>query len=61
MQGHSGRTPSALVIGAVALLGAICLLLVAAPGTEGVVLLVGGVVTVILYAAGYLLQRRLHW
>jgi hypothetical protein len=61
MQAHSGRNLSTLVIGIVALFGAMGLVLVVAPGTEGMVLLVGGTASVVLYAAWYVLERRLHW
>ncbi len=49
MRTHPGRTLSALVIGSVAVLGALGLVLAVEPGTAPAIILVGAVAGLVLY------------
>jgi uncharacterized membrane protein len=61
MRTHPGRTLSVLVIGSVAVLGALGLVLAAEPDAAPAILLVGVVASLILYGVMYLIERRRHW
>ena len=61
-----GRAASRWMIGVVAVAVVLAVLFAVAWGSaseevRGLILIVAGVVTVIVYAAGYVLVRRLHW
>jgi hypothetical protein len=60
MRRHPGRTLIVLVVAA-AVLGAICLVGVVAPGAQPASLLVGAVVYLITIPLWYVVQRRRHW
>jgi F0F1-type ATP synthase assembly protein I len=58
---HPGQTLGTLVMGTIAVLAAIGLVLVSVPGSEPVVLVVGLLAGLALYAAMYVVRRRRHW
>jgi hypothetical protein len=58
---HPGRTLGWLSIVGVAILAAIALVLVVVPGAEPAVVAVGAVATLVIYAVGYVIERRRHW
>jgi hypothetical protein len=61
MRTHPGRTLIVLVIGSVAVLGALGLLFTVEPGTAPAIILVGAVAGLILYGVMYVFGRRRHW
>ena len=61
MRTHPGRTLSVLVIGSVAVLGALGLVLAVEPDAAPAILLVGVVAVLILYGVMYVIERRRHW
>ena len=61
MRTHPGRTLSVLVIGSVAVLGAVGLVLAAEPDAAPAILLIGVVASLILYGVMYVIERRRHW
>jgi hypothetical protein len=61
MRTHPGRTLSVLVIGSVAVLGAVGLVLTVEPGATPTITLVGAVAGLILYGVMYVIERRRHW
>ena len=61
MRAHPGRTLSVLVIAAVAVLGALGLVLAVEPEAQPAILLVGVVAGLILYGVMYVVERRRHW
>ena len=61
MRTHPGLTLSALVIGSVAVLGALGLVLAVEPRTAPVIILVGAVAGLVLYGVMYVIERRRHW
>ncbi len=61
MGAHRGRTLTALIVGAMAGLGALGLVLADAPGPEGVILMIGGVATMMVYCAWYVVERGGPW
>jgi uncharacterized YccA/Bax inhibitor family protein len=61
MRTHPGRTLSVLVIGSVAVLGAVGLVLTVEPGAAPTITLVGAVAGLILYGVMYVIERRRHW
>ena len=61
MRTHPGRTLSVLVIGTVAVLGALGLVLTVEPGTAPAIILVGVLGGLILYGVMYVIERRRHW
>jgi len=61
MRTHPGRTLSVLVIGSVAVLGALGLVLAAEPDAAPAILLIGVVASLILYGVMYVIERRRHW
>jgi hypothetical protein len=61
MRTHPGRTLSVLVIGSVAVLGALGLVLTVGPGIEPAIILVGVMAGLVLYGVMYVVERRRHW
>jgi hypothetical protein len=61
MRTHPGRTLSVLVIGSVAVLGALGLVLSVEPRTAPAIILVGAVAGLILYGVMYVIERGRHW
>ena len=61
MRTHPGRTLSVLVIGSVAVLGALGLVLAAEPDAAPAIILVGVMASLILYGVMYVIERRRHW
>lgn len=61
MRTHPGRTLSVLVIGSVAVLGALGLVLSVEPGTAPAIILVAAVAGLSLYGVMYVIERRRHW
>jgi hypothetical protein len=61
MRTHPGRTLSVLVIGSVAVLGAVGLVLAAEPDAAPAIILVGVMASLILYGVMYVIERRRHW
>jgi hypothetical protein len=61
MRTHPGRTLSVLVIGSVALLGALGLVLTIEPGIEPAIILVGVMAGLVLYGVMYVVERKRHW
>lgn len=61
MRTHPGRTLSVLVIAAVAVLGALGLILAIEPGAAPAILVIGVVASLILYGLMYVVERRRHW
>jgi hypothetical protein len=61
MRTHPERTLSVLVIGSVAVLGAVGLVLTVEPGATPTIILVGAVAGLILYGVMYVIERRRHW
>lgn len=60
-QAHPGRTLLALVVGAAAILGALGIAAVAAPGAAPVILLAAFLVDAIGAVVLYIWMRRRHW
>jgi Flp pilus assembly protein TadB len=58
---HHGPTLGWLTIVGVAILAAIALVLVVVPGAEPAVVAIGAVLTLIVYAIWYVIERRRHW
>jgi hypothetical protein len=61
MRAHPGRTLSLLVSLAIAVAVALVLVLALEQGLEPAIVLVGTVLALVVYGAGYVVVRRRHW